>query len=67
MYLRSCHFRMVTRLRVALSDLPENVMTEVVAYPWHRFMSDIGGSAGLILGISAFTIYLKCEGTAFNY
>ena len=55
---------MLTRLRVGVSELPENVMTEVVAYPWNRLLADIGGSAGLILGISAFTIYTNIEGMA---
>ena len=60
---RNC--RELTRLRVGLSELPSSVLNEVEAYPWNRLLSDIGGSAGLLLGISAFTIYLQIEGTAF--
>lgn len=52
-------------MRVGLSELPSSVLNEVEAYPWNRLLSDIGGSAGLLLGISAFTIYLQIEGTAF--
>ena len=64
---KSKNFRKLTRLRVALSELPANVMTEVVAYTWNQFLSDIGGSAGLILGISAFTIFTNIEGTASRF
>ena len=45
--------------------MPPSVFTDVVAYPLERFLSDVGGSAGLILGMSAFTIFLIIEGIAF--
>ena len=61
----SSNSRELTRLRVELSELPSSVLNEVEAYPWNMLLSDIGGSAGLILGISALTIFLQIEGTAF--
>ena len=44
------YFRKVTRLRIVLSELPENVIQEVVAYTWNQYLADIGGATSLILG-----------------
>ena len=40
----------MTRLRIVLSELPENVIQEVVAYTWNQYLADIGGATSLILG-----------------
>ena len=53
--------RKVTRLRIVLSELPENVIQEVVAYTWNQYLADIGGATSLILGISAVTILTFVE------
>ena len=46
--------------------MPSNVQNEVPVYPWHRFISDVGGSAGVILGISLLTIFKIFEENAFK-
>ena len=53
-------------MRVGLSEMPSNIQNEVPVYPWHRFISDVGGSAGVILGISLLTIFMIIEGNAFT-
>ena len=53
-------------MRVGLSEMPSNVQNEVPVYPWHRFISDVGGSAGVILGISLLTIFKLIEENAFK-
>lgn len=44
-----------------LSELPESVIQEVVAYTWNQYLADIGGATSLILGISAVTILTFIE------
>ena len=46
------NFRRVTRLSVTLAESPEQIFRQNPAYDSTQFVSDIGGSAGLILGIS---------------
>jgi len=46
------YFRRVTRLSVSLAESPEQIFRQNPAYDSTQFVSDIGGSAGLILGIS---------------
>jgi len=37
-----------------LSDLDEITLLEIEDYKWSHFSSDIGGGAGLILGVRLF-------------
>ena len=59
--------RKVTRLRIVLSELPESVIQEVVAYTWNQYLADIGGATSLILGISAVTILTFIENCLKRY
>ena len=57
----------MTRLRIVLSELPESVIQEVVAYTWNQYLADIGGATSLILGISAVTILTFIENCLKRY
>ena len=50
-----------------LSELPESVIQEVVAYTWNQYLADIGGATSLILGISAVTILTFIENCLKRY
>ena len=46
----------MTRLTVSLAEQPEEIYIQKPAYDSTQYVSDVGGSAGLILGISAATL-----------
>ena len=52
----------MTRLRIVLSELPENVIQEVVAYTWNQYLADIGGATSLILGLRLSRVRADDEG-----
>ena len=51
----------MTRLRIVLSELPESVIKEVVAYTWNQYLADIGGASKGFLVKLIFNIIWKKE------